>query len=258
MKDMIYISFRILLLVQISLFATSQTNTNILIYELIMRQKGQSETPLRLHLGCGENYFRGYVNIDFPSCKHTVQTKSPADIYANITELQFPASSVDEVRSHHVFEHFTRQEALAMLCAWHIWLKKDGIIVIETPDFDASIQQLTNSAYDYQTKQAILRHIFGSHEARWAIHCDGWYKEKYEHILEQLGFEIISMRQESYLMIRNIIVTARKRTDLSFDSLVSQAKHILHESLVSPSDEINMQFIWEKDFIKTLNQMIII
>lgn len=251
-------SLFILLIVPIGLPAIDQTNEKpTYIDQLIMRQKWQPGTPLRLHLGCGENYFPGYINIDFPSSEHTVQTKSPADMHANITELQFPANSVDEVRSHHVFEHFTRQETLAMLCAWHSWLKIDGIVVIETPDFDASIKQLASSEYDYKTKQAILRHVFGSHEARWAIHCDGWYKEKYEHILTQLGFEIVSIHYGGYLMIRNIIVTAKKITNLDPESLAIRAKDILRESLVVPCEEALMQPIWEKDFEKTLNKMII-
>ena len=177
-------------------------------------------------------------------------------MYANITELQFPANSVDEVRSHHVFEHFTRQETLAMLCAWQSWLKMVGILMIETPDFDASIKQLTNSEYDYNTKQAILRHVFGSHEARWAIHCDGWYKEKYEHVLTQLGYKILGIYFGNYLMTRNILVVAQKTSHISTNDLAIRAKNILRESLTSPCEENSMQPIWIKDFDKAFNKMI--
>jgi hypothetical protein len=225
--------------------------------QLILSKKWESGTPLRLHLGCGENHFRGYINIDFPSSEHTVQTTSPADMYADITAIQFPAGIVDEVRSHHVFEHFTRQEALAMLCAWHTWLKVDGILIIETPDFDTSIKQLISSEYDYNTKQAILRHVFGSHEAGWAIHCDGWYKEKYEHILNLLGYKILEIRHEGWSMIRNIVVTAQKISNIDADTLQYRALNILRESLVAPCEEISMQPIWKQDFEKEFKKMII-
>ncbi len=39
-------------------------------------------TPLRLHLGCGENHFDDYINIDFPPSEHSVQTKVAADFFA--------------------------------------------------------------------------------------------------------------------------------------------------------------------------------
>jgi len=251
-------SLFILSLMHIGLLAIDQTNEKLSsMDQLIFSKKWQSGTPIHLHLGCGENYFPGYINIDFPPSEHTVQTKSPADMHANITELQFPTNSVDEVRSHHVFEHFTRQETLAMLCAWHTWLKVDGLLIIETPDFDASIKLLTSSEYDYKTKQAILRHIFGSHEAHWAIHCDGWYKEKYEHILTQLGFEIVNIHYGGYLMIRNIIVVAKKTNCLDHESLATRAKNILRDSQTVPAEEAIMQPIWEKDFEKILNQMIV-
>src|SRR3990172_7747840 len=66
-------------------------------------------SPIRLHLGCGENYFNGYINIDYPSSEHTVQERAAADIFGDITTLVFPSQSIDEIRSHHTFEHFNRQ-----------------------------------------------------------------------------------------------------------------------------------------------------
>lgn len=252
MLSNIYIKLILIFFLPLSQHALGSSTLNL----LVNTKKVRPDVPLRLHLGCGQTYFQGYINIDFPPSEHTVQTTSKADLYANITELQFPLNSVDEVRSHHVFEHFTRQETLAMLCAWHTWLKIGGIIVIETPDFESSMQQLTSTNYSYQEKQAILRHVFGSHEAHWAIHCDGWYKEKYEHILHQLGYEIISIRQEKWLLTRNIIVTARKSEHIDAKTLCTQVKNILRESLITP-EEAMMQSIWEADFEKTLHKMII-
>ncbi|MBE3140734.1 MAG: hypothetical protein IMZ53_09145 [Thermoplasmata archaeon] len=62
----------------------------------------------RLHLGCGEVYLGDYLNIDYPLASHTLQTKLAADEYHNILELRYPANSIEEIRPHHVFEHFAR------------------------------------------------------------------------------------------------------------------------------------------------------
>ena len=77
----------------------------------------------KLHLGCGQRYLEGYVNIDFPAAEHTVQEQSVADRHADLLCLSYPAGSIDEIRLHHVFEHFDRHTACALMASWQSWLK---------------------------------------------------------------------------------------------------------------------------------------
>lgn len=91
---------------------------------------------MKLHLGCGQRYFEGYVNIDYPLTEHSVQQTSVADELHNLFDLRYKKETIDEVRLHHVFEHFSRAQACAMLAAWNSWLKPGGIVHIEVPDFD--------------------------------------------------------------------------------------------------------------------------
>jgi hypothetical protein len=79
---------------------------------------------MKLHLGCGQVYLKGYVNIDYPSSEHTVQHKSVADRLTDISQLTFPTSSVEEVRLHHVFEHFRRPQISARVACWNGWATK--------------------------------------------------------------------------------------------------------------------------------------
>lgn len=210
--------------------------------------------PIRLHLGCGENHLHGYINIDFPILEHTVQLKSGADIFCDITKLSFPEKSIHEIRSHHVFEHFDRPSALALLCAWHQWLELDGVLVIETPDFFHSIQMLVGQNYTYEQKQIVLRHIFGSHEAQWAIHCDGWYQEKFEHILQKLGYKVVKVEKKSWQLLRNITIIARKVEEKSSLALLNIAKDLLKESMVDHSlSEQHILDIWYKCFSEKFN-----
>lgn len=210
----------------------------------------QAGKPLRLHLGCGENHFNGYINVDFPSSEHTVQQASIADVYADITNLNFPEISVDEIRSHHIFEHFERPISMGLLCNWNKWLKIGGRLVIETPDFEASVKLFLDQTIPYKEKQKILRHVFGSHEARWAVHCDGWYQEKFADILEKLGFSDITFNKLRYYgVLNNITVTAYKKKSLTMQELEKAAKKILEESLVSPV-ETKMFSVWCSTFDK--------
>ena len=115
----------------------------------------------RLHLGCGTVYLHGYVNVDYSLDQQTSQQtpQMPVDLYADITELHFEAGSAEEVRLHHVFEHFDRAAALHLLVEWYDWLTEGGILTIETPDFDRFVKAyLFGNA---SAKGKALRHLFG-------------------------------------------------------------------------------------------------
>ena len=141
--------------------------------------------PVRLHLGCQSEYLEGYINIDLPPDAQTVETVR-ADIFADVRDLVYDPGTVDEVRSHHLLEHFSRAEAMVLLARWHKWLKVGGTLVVETPDFEESARKFLHASFEEQCK--LGRHIFGSQEAAWAIHKEYWYEKKYKHILERLGF----------------------------------------------------------------------
>lgn len=222
-----------------------------------IQENGFSINNIKLHLGCGENHLNGYINIDFPLTEHTLQSKSGADLYADITKLSFPQKSISEVRNHHTFEHFNRQTALALVAAWAYWLSDNGTLMIETPDFGESIKQLLSNSYTYVQKQVVLRHVFGSHEAYWATHYDGWSKEKYEHILPRLGFAITNVKQEQYMVLKNITITAKKTQSLSKESLRNACHAILAESMVDQSpSERTMHAIWCTEFDRVFEKLI--
>ena len=218
------------------------------IIQFLQQQNLNLSLP-KLHLGCGQSHLPGYINIDFSPSEHTVQHKSGADIFGDITNLAFPARSTTEVRLHHVFEHFPRQKALALLATWHYALKEEGVVVLETPDFEQSIRMILSSQYNYLQKQIILRHIFGSHEAFWAMHYDGWYEAKFRHVLSTLGFEVIKVEKSSYLLTHNITVTALKKKHVSSHELRQRAHILLKEHMVNNApDEQKMWQVWCQEF----------
>ncbi|PTX98421.1 FkbM family methyltransferase [Opitutus sp. ER46] len=214
-------------------------------------------TPLRLHLGCGEKHFDGYVNVDYPPSEHTCQTVIGADVFADVTKLRLQPRSVDEIRLHHVFEHFKRSDALGMLIIWHEALKVGGRLHLETPDVLGCAQQLVSDA-PFGIKQAVIRHCFGSQEAGWAIHYDGWSEEKYRHVLSRLGFsvETKTWRWARPPYLANVEAMAVKVTDMGRDELLAAADALLREYIVAevPS-ELGMWDVWRRDLRKYLAQI---
>lgn len=207
-------------------------------------------TGLKLHLGCGETYFPGYLNIDSPSSQHTVQRTSKADLYADVRCLEYPTASVQEIRSHHVFEHFDRVTALRLLMDWYGWLKSGGQVVIETPDFRRCAEEFIRSNSPTQ-QQKLIRHLFGSQEASWAVHYDGWHQGKFQSTLTALGFRDLCFSYSEWQGTYNITVRASKYEPfMSRREQEQAAESILRTYLVNDSDtEQQMLKVWRAQLI---------
>lgn len=214
----------------------------------ILRTAGlwQPGQPLRLHLGCGEQRFDAYVNIDYPPAHHNVMNVQP-DAYANILKLDFPANSIDEVRLHHVFEHFNRVTALAMLIRWHVWLKEGGQLRIETPDLLGSAKTLTSWRSTWKMKMAAARHLAGDQAASWGYHLDHWFPERYERTLRRLGFEKIKVRASKWKHephLANVEATGIKIKRKPEEQLAA-ADELLWESTVADVEKATFN-VWKE------------
>ena len=207
---------------------------------------------MKLHLGCGQGYLDGYINIDYPLDKNTVQEKSVADEFHDLTKLRYKRKTVDEVRLHHVYEHFPRHVAFGLLAAWHTWLKRGGKVHIEVPDFDESAKLAIDSKLPDRDRKVALRHIFGSNEAPWATHYEGWSAERLSEVLSLLGFKSIKIEKTSYLATRNVIVTAKKGLlELDHKKARNLARKYLVNFTLDDSDfEVSLLEIWLKEFDK--------
>lgn len=84
---------------------------------------------LMLHIGCGDVYFEGWINIDISSKK--------ADINHDIrTPLPYDENTVDFIYNEHFIEHLTVQDGLQVLSDFNRVLKKGGVLRIATPNLD--------------------------------------------------------------------------------------------------------------------------
>jgi SAM-dependent methyltransferase len=67
--------------------------------------------PTRLHLGCGDDYRRGWHNVD-------IATSVRTDQQIDLTELPWalPADHFEQIRAAHVLEHLPNQAAVLQEC----------------------------------------------------------------------------------------------------------------------------------------------
>ncbi len=204
---------------------------------------------MKLHLGCGQKYFDGYLNIDYAPSEHTVMKETVADEFHNLLELKYPANSIDEVRLHHVFEHFPRSIAAALLASWNSWLKIGGVVRIEVPDFSATAKTIFNPFKSDKQKSVAMRHIFGSQEAHWAVHYDGYSKSNLKLLLEGFGFQPTKFISNSWNGTYNIEVIATKRVNLDPAFALKSAELYLGRFMVDKSlSEQGQLFTWIQEY----------
>jgi predicted SAM-dependent methyltransferase len=228
-------------------------NTLEMLVESGLHSTGQ---PLRLHLGCGQNKFKDYVNIDFPQDRHNVMITG-ADAEADIIkDLVFPENSVDEIRCHHMYEHFPRVIALAQLVKWHKWLKPEGVLVVETPDFISSVEQLIDA--DYKQRMAIVRHLTGDQCEDWAFHVDQWFDERFETTLSAFGFHVTNIKKSTWEVwpyLASVTVEAIKLNSVDIHKQIDIGLTLLKDSLVSEK-EFKTFNIWKKQFKDALKDLV--
>jgi len=87
----------------------------------------KTKDAMNLHIGCGEVYFDGWVNIDKDSekadKKHDARKRLP-----------YKDNSVDFIYNEHFIEHITVEEAVKILIDFYRVLKPEGVLRIATPD----------------------------------------------------------------------------------------------------------------------------
>lgn len=84
---------------------------------------------LMLHIGCGDVYFDGWVNIDISSSK--------ADLNYDLRKpLPYNENTVDFIYNEHFIEHLTVQDGLKVLSDFNRILKKGRVLRIATPNLD--------------------------------------------------------------------------------------------------------------------------
>lgn len=146
---------------------------------------------MKYHLGCGSNYLNGYLNVDFPSENHNVNHNIKADLYTDILEMDY--QECEEIRSSHFFEHFNYFNTFVLLYKWTEKLNIAGKLIIDLPDLEELCKAYLEG--DIKTKFIVARYMYGSHEADWAYHINGWSKETLSYILQELGYEIININK---------------------------------------------------------------
>jgi predicted SAM-dependent methyltransferase len=115
---------------------------------------------IRLHLGCGNNKIKGWINID---------KYRNSDIIDDIITLKnFKDNSISEIYTSHVIEHIEPEDFIKALNRWYKLLKNGGVLTIRCPDGEYILKRYLNVSDKEKlndiillNKKGYLRGIFG-------------------------------------------------------------------------------------------------
>ena len=86
---------------------------------------------MKLHLGCGKRFLKGYTHIDLADYKHI-------DYRRDVKTLSwFDDEIVELIYASHVIEYFDLDEVVGVLKEWRRVLRKGGILRLAVPDLKA-------------------------------------------------------------------------------------------------------------------------
>lgn len=137
---------------------------------------------MKLNIGCGWNYLKGYINID--SSKN-----SRADRIMQAHDLDFKSGSVDEIIAMHIIEHLGFFKAKYFLSECFRVLKPGGILKIETPHIEKTFK-IFLKAKSVKVREKTLGWVYGA-ETEGMGHKYCFPVELMEKLTAEAGFKIL-------------------------------------------------------------------
>ena len=168
--------------------------------------------PVKLHLGCGGVYLRGYVNCDLGGVLTTEPppwATTPADYYAGLNGEwnaipEPPPVVVDahcDIRCLGVVaEPFTASKIIALQCLEHVdqdgaraaireWyqsLAPDGVCIVTVPDVAETLEWLARP----DRHAFAVRHLCGTHRHPNSWHRSFWTHSSLYEAMRAAGFDV--------------------------------------------------------------------
>jgi hypothetical protein len=139
---------------------------------------------MKLNLASGQMYLDGYINIDNLSMYHgNMKVDREGDVFT----LEWEKNTVDEILLSHFAMYIGLEEMSSLLKKWYSWLKKDGMIIIETGNVKSIAQFiLENKDADLINGPNGVMQLFGWKTT--AGHTWAWCPETLAQQLRQAGF----------------------------------------------------------------------
>jgi predicted SAM-dependent methyltransferase len=161
--------------------------------------------PRKLNLGCGFDYRQGYLNVDFFN-------DLVADIKMPAAKLSLPADYFEEILLGDVIEHLGYCESYFVLAQLYLLLTGSGVLVVNSPDLDRSLQQYVEASNCPHEKENILCWIYGTEDAGMS-HKFCFPRDCLEQLLQKSGFSVERVTTEEKEQFRPSLIYEAKKNE---------------------------------------------
>jgi predicted SAM-dependent methyltransferase len=168
---------------------------------LIEYLAARPNNAVKLHLGCGGERWRDFINVDMnphsPDRADSSRSGCVADVFADMRNLGLPDNTIDEIFTVHTIDHFTRWEAVKMFRDWHRMLKPGGLLTIEVADFTRCVWWLFHPSE--KKRRLALTQFYGNQwdEIEYETHRYGWSARELKSVLKETGFITVKINHKT-------------------------------------------------------------
>lgn len=147
-----------------------------------------------VHIGSGELNDPRYINIDARSMPHVHYVSQSLKLD------QFPPDSIDLIYACHVLEHVSHRKLFLTLSNWFNRLKKNGLLRLSVPDFDAIIKIYQDNNKNIE---AIKLPFLGGQEYAFNFHYSVFNQAYLSQLLCRCGFNVIKKWDPRFVQYYN-------------------------------------------------------
>ena len=148
---------------------------------------------MKIHVGCGKRILEGWCNVDV--VRNPGAPRAP-DLLALASAIPLGDGVASELMAIHLFEHFYRWEAAAVLTEWRRLLRPGGRLVLELPNLLKCARNLLKLAESggKPLQQMAMWGIYGDDTLRdpYMMHRSGWWPESLDAFLREHGFRDVT------------------------------------------------------------------
>ncbi len=144
------------------------------------------ETPYKLHVGCGQNIFDGWINIDIEGGNPDIDL-----IWDVRNGLPFENGSCGLIYNENVLEHLTSEEGLSFLKECQRVLQVGGILRVAMPSLENIVEKYQSENWQNQDWLTWPDYQFVRTRAEMINISFRWWDHKWLYDLEELNCKLV-------------------------------------------------------------------
>lgn len=176
--------------------------------------KHDAGLPVKLHLGCGPNVWKDWINVE----GEYVGENDDGIILHDLTDpYPIPDNSVDEIFTSHVIEHIMPDDVPGMLKEWLRILKPGGFVATEWPDLLKCCQFIVDDpsriyTEDRKAQKRAVAGIYGRisvYKDPAMLHKWGYSAESMCKLKESVGYSKTEIQEPIHPKTRKPMIDSR-------------------------------------------------